>query len=94
LQTVDSLKALQDYQVQIAERIARIESKIDDNASEWRDWVADQKESGGGWNYGAHRQFDQPYSRDHDQQQALPSMAEEDSFDIFQDVGSKARILV
>ena len=86
---------MQDYQVQIVERITRIESKIDENASEWRDWVAEQKASAISCNdrLGQHGQFDQPLYRYQDQP-ALPTMAEEDSFDIFQDIGSKARMLV
>ncbi len=84
---------MQGYQIQIVEGIARIESKMDENASEWRDWVAEQKASGGSCNDGQHRQRDRQ-SYPYQDQMALPTMAEDDSFDIFQDIGSKARMLV
>ena len=91
-QTEESIKAIQDFQVQIGERIARIESKIDDNAAEVRGWMELQKNSGNR----QYCRYDEARLLDHSDP-VLPNMAEnivEDSFDLFQDIGAKARELV
>ena len=66
----------------------RIESKIDGSASQFNDWIETQKKS-------CNSAFAQQNQFNHGNHQKMPAtLEEEDSFDIFQDIGSAARILV
>ena len=78
---------MHSFQVELGESVSRIESKIDQTTSHLRDWIEIQKKS----EDSSSEQHNQMLRKGNDH---LPPTQEEESFDIFQDIGSRARILV